>query len=260
MFYFTTVFIIYRAFSGISPEEVFIGSKNGLSLYLICGLLLILFLDRHQPKSLPIVPIIIVTIFSLWGTSRSGMVVSIILLIAIVIEILINLKYMKIIKKHRRLIIVSIVVLLAASSQLYKSINVYTHRLQVKGLMSNDRTIMNNAYLEHLTLKRIIFGSDLYSIPEIVSQNVNPHNFYIFIHSGLGIVSIIMFFLIILYLRKLFQKGSFAYGLVVFAFLLRMGADTGARSMPFFIFMMIVFESCIAFNNKKLKVNSLSPN
>ena len=249
-FYLATTYIVIKALLGFTPDEIFFGSKNSLSSILTCYLLLILILDRQLRKSIPIVPVLFVTIFSLWGTSRSGMIVSFILLIAIVFEILINLKYKKIIKKHRIIISVFVITLFVASDQIYQSIDTYTQRLQLKGLVSRDRSDINKAYFEQLTLKRVILGSDLYSIPVIVAQNVNPHNFYIFIHSGLGIIAIIMFFLILVYLWKLFQKGYITYGLILSAFLLKMSANTGARGITFFIFMMIVLESCKMFRYK----------
>jgi hypothetical protein len=253
LFYLTVTFIVIRTLMGFTADQVFIGSKNSLSAILMSNFMIILFLDRQHQRHLPIVPVFFITFFSLWGTGRSGMIMSAILVLAIVVELLKYLKRKVVLKKHLIVIIVSVILFSLWASQIYQFINSSSLRLQVKGFESQDRLIMILAYLAQLTPHKLVFGSDLSSIPEIAFQHSNPHNFYIFFHSHFGLIALIMFIMVLAYLWKLFKNDYTVYAITILAFLLRIGTDTGARSLSFFVFLMIVFESCKMFYLKRTK-------
>lgn len=260
LFYLATAFIIYNLLLGTEINDIFLGSKNSISYVLISSFVFLILVNRHYLTSIPILPALITIVLSFWAGGRSGILASYIIMIAVGVVLFQNLKHKKTLQKNLityGLIIIFAVMLVSFSNQIIQFHEDSTSRLMRKGFASQDRLDMTLAYLEQLTLAKILFGSNLSSIPEIAEQNVNPHSFYIKFHSVFGIVSLVMYMLVAGYIFKRFRKGDVVFGLIVFAFLLRMSTDTGSRGLALFVFIMILSEICTSLRIEKYRMRIL---
>ena len=201
-FYTVTMYFIFRILTGVKAEDILIYSENivnfiaivlGISLYII---------KYIESNHIPLHPAIIVFIVSILTMGRSGIIVSIFLLISVI--------YFKYGWRFKFIVTILLVTLLF-SEKMVNSILIFFENILSRfgtrvNLTENVRYDIWQEYIDSINLSNFIFGYDAAKIHFFYGFS-NLHNSFLSGHYFLGILMplillIILFILFILILNK----------------------------------------------------------
>lgn len=243
-FYFiATVSIFIILLNGTNPNDVFAGSRNSISLFLVpLGSLFILDNRVNLKSKYSISLYLIVFLCCVLALGRSGILTSLILITGLLLNYTKRLSYKKAIYS------LLFVIIFLFFLQLYID-NIYNldyfDYLRTKGLEDSSRSDMKAEYLSSLSSgSDIIFGINLSTLPIISSFNSNPHNTYIAIHSYLGIIAIITIMSTIIYWIKSLLSMNLIAVFALTALMLRLTTDSTFSTSLF----PLIFASLLIFS------------
>lgn len=251
-FSITVISIFLLLLTGVDPNSVFAGSRNTISLLLIplgCFFLINSNINIKSNKALFIYILIVLNCIIAQG--RSGILTSLILLIALILSRIEKINLLKII-----FIVVSFLIIytfyLKYADFIYNLS--YFDYIKAKGIEDNYRSSMRNEYFSALSFKNLIFGINLAELPIINSHNGNPHNTYISLHSNFGILILIILVLNICFWLKSLLSGNLVVFLALTALFLRLSTDTtyGFPILPLIFIAFIVSKDWLKKTSIKL--------
>lgn len=239
-FYIIVSAIFLILLIGFDPSDIFSGSRNTISLLLVpMGAILILD-KRLQLKKLSGLAFYLMIFFSsTMSLGRSGIITSILLLIAFFFYSTNNINYRSIF-----IVALSVIILVLFLNTYYDTIiNIsYFDYLNNRGIEDDYRETMRREYLSSLNPYNVVLGISLSSLPYISSYSNNPHNTYLFLHSYLGLLFLLVFFFVLLYWLKLFFRRDLASILAMTAIILRFSTDSASDiTMLPIIFVFLLF-------------------
>lgn len=248
-FYIIVSAIFLILLIGFDPSDIFSGSRNTISLLLIpMGAILILD-KRLQLKKLSGLAFYLMIFFSsTMSLGRSGIITSILLLIAFFFYSTNNINYRSIF-----IVALSVIILVLFLNTYYDTIiNIsYFDYLNNRGIEDDYRETMRREYLSSLNPYNVVLGISLSSLPYISSYSNNPHNTYLFLHSYLGLLFLLVFFFVLLYWLKLFFRRDLASILAMTAIILRFSTDSASDiTMLPIIFVFLLFFREVRFPRK----------
>jgi hypothetical protein len=232
------VLIFYIFILQYNPNHVLTSSRNSISIHLLSFCLIVYLTDYIDGKKRPhIWPALTVMIMSIVANGRSGMVVSILLFLTVLIF---NIKYLYsiIMNKYKFnkimfflffsvFAVISFFLLYYILPQLidwYKA-----SRFNSEGMYSLRYKLWGQFFSE-LNLKRAIFGYDLKNMPiqvirnGIVITHSNPHNSFLDLWAKTGIIAFPILIITILTVWYLNKKSLFL-AIIFMLFLLRSSTD-----------------------------------
>ncbi|WP_449284994.1 hypothetical protein [Marinobacter sp. PE14] len=236
-FYILLVWIIVLgAFFGYDPESFndFLAgsSRNVLSAILIALTIGYIVSRRVRGREVNLLPIIgqVVANFFLFG--RTGIVISLLILLIVAIA-----------EKRILFLIFSILVLIFGSAYFFSEILVYiASNTNFESGFETPRVALNLAYFHTINVYEVIFGRDLSLIEEYEIYDGNPHNSLLRLHSHLGFSIFVVFLLSALSLVFLIKDRKFLFLSLFFVVYLRSVLDVVYFFNLFdYGFYMIVF-------------------
>lgn len=254
-FFLYVFFFIYHMVTGTHPDNIFSVSRNNISVFMILQVVL-LYISMYQ-NNLPIklYPSIILVILCIWAIGRSGILVSIILLLGILLYLQIYNK--KNVFKNILLIILLLSLFYIFINYFYGFINGAVERTSRLGMKDTSRLAINEEYLRValLSFENFFFGFYLYDNFIFSLFGYNLHNSYARLHSFFGIVGVLIFFvLIVKTFYKYIKIKNYLFLLLFTILLIRMTTDIAAFHGPFD--PLIYFFTMSSFIVSKLKYNS----
>ncbi|MFW5794634.1 MAG: hypothetical protein ACOCV1_04030 [Bacillota bacterium] len=249
------LFLLAKLFSGVNPNYMFIqASRNWVSMLLIPIVSLLYYFNYEKRRKIPLLPIIIVLILSIWARGRSGILSAGILFFGIIYQKFQDTKLKKIFITLFILTITSFLLYPLINEKVVESYNLisFFNKFQQQGLSDSYRSKLIQEYINNLNnIKNFLFGYN-YTYNELfISWKLNPHNSFIRMHSYLGLASI-LFILIVFYVLIYYFMSNKLYFFILLAFTFRAFTDNFLFVGPLdFIYFFIVFSGI-----KNLKLNS----
>jgi len=207
IFLFLIIWFIFEGLQhGFSPKNINLyfsrSSRNAVSMIFIFSCIFLYLSYLNGNKKISLFPSIVLLIIAFMSYGRSGIILSVVIFISIWIYIHFdNLSMLKL----TLFFICSILMLL-----LFINFNSYilTNTRLSEGLES-PRFLMTEAYFSEIDIVNLIIGFDYRKIPIISKYNNNPHNSFIFLHYNIGLGSVFLLVVILIY----FIKGLINYSL-----------------------------------------------
>lgn len=243
-FYGLVIIVFSMLLSGIDPGDIFSGSRNTVSQLLVpIGAIFLLDKRLEIKKISGSILYLMIFLSSVISFGRSGIITSILLLIALFFYFTTNINYRKLLMS-----IVFLVLLIFVLNYYYDSISKvsYFDYLRNSGIEDDYRAIMRNEYLSSLNIYNIFFGIDLSSLPYINSYNKNPHNAYLFLHSHLGFLILFTLTFVFLYWMRVLLLMELASFFAITAIILRLSTDSVSD-----ITMLPIIFVCLMFFSKE---------
>lgn len=227
--YIIILFFVFNIISGVNPNDIFVVSRNFISVLLLIGLGYYI-ISCFQNEKVPSLLIFILSLaISIWATGRGGIIVFSLLLF--------TYPFLVDIKLSSKLIILSGIMILSVLAYFYLYNILFEFglgRFDDMGL-EGDRTLMNTQYLSNAISSpfNMIFGCNLNEIPSILEVDNNPHNSFIRLHVYYGIIGfILIIFALTFSLLKYITKKEILYFVLLSAILLRSFLDSLAFHGP----------------------------
>ncbi|MDS1140043.1 hypothetical protein RE432_06315 [Pusillimonas sp. SM2304] len=219
-FYILVISLLLLILLGLDANHIFSGSRNTISMILVCLGSIFLLANYGKGQRLDILLYALVFLCCILAVGRSGIIASFILLISVAF------KYWKPFT-YGKLFMGLLLVILFSSFVIYVyEYTSYFYYIKNKGLADSYRTRMLFEYLNSLGPGNLFFGTELSKLPYISSFNSNPHNTFLLLHSQYGILFLIFLFCIIIFTSGLIVKKLFVEALAFFALALRLATDS----------------------------------
>jgi hypothetical protein len=270
------IVVYYIFILNYDPEDVLTSSRNSISIHLLAFCLIVYLTDYMEGKIRPVIwPALTVMILCIIANGRSGMIVSILLFMTV---LLFNIKHIYLIAmnkyKPNRTILFLFVLFLGIISFIIATYTLplliewfKTSRFNSEGIYS-IRFEMWKQYFSELTFKRALFGRNLDQYPitvvrdgVLLIKHSNPHNSFLDLWAKSGFFAFPIFLITILTIWYLKEKSLFL-SIIFILFLLRSSTDMviylRRSDYVFFAYMFLAFkgtgiESLIS--NSKYAVN-----
>lgn len=252
LFYCAVITIFLILLLGIEAEDVFSGSRNTISQFLVpIGAIFLLDERLKLGKVSGTILYLMIFISCVMSFGRSGILTSFLLLVSLFFYFERGITYKKLFFP-----VVSLFALVYFLSMFYVDIinTGYFDYLKDKGVDDGYRGLMKDEYISSLTIKNLFFGMDISKLPYISSFNNNPHNTYIFLHSNLGLLFLFFMSFVFVYWIKLLLYIELASFFALTAIILRLSTDSAADiSILSIFFVSIMFFSKIKSSTKGSK-------
>ena len=206
---------------GYTPYEISsFNSGNIINFIYILITSLIIAQQYYLKNKINIIPVILCLIISIWTAGKSGIVVSIILLIGILL-----LKTIQ--KKNYRSIIILILIttlLIVSLERIYTKINDFLIRNQINITSDEARSTIWGSYIDQQNTLSWLLG--LPNRYYYFAIHTNTHNSFLDYHYSFGMLIILpLLFIIIAILNSIFKK-NYIFSLILFVILLRGFSDS----------------------------------
>ncbi|ADO76492.1 O-antigen polymerase [Halanaerobium praevalens] len=227
IFLFLVIWFIFEGLQhGFSPKNInhyFLNSsRNSVSMIFIFSCIFLYLSYLNGNKNISLLPSIVLLIIAFMSYGRSGIILSAVIFISIWVYI--NFDNLSSLKLTLFFICSILMLFLLINLGSY----IFTNTRLSAGLES-PRFLINEAYFNEIDIVNLIVGFDYRKISIISQYNNNPHNSFILLHYNIGLGSIFLLVVILIY----FIKGLINYSLkniliIIFClvFLLRVFFDT----------------------------------
>lgn len=248
-FWFLTLYILSRIQIDLNPEKIFINSRNYVSFYLIITVLPYYFVCFKKNEIPSIIPAIITVILSFYSLGRSGIVASLLILIAVLVPRLNKEKRGKLI-----LMLIFLVGTFITFSELILSeelISLNKFKDVNSFMKDGGRSSIISEYVNKMDFASFILGMDVQEKLEVVRLTYgHVHSSLINFHSAIGLGSLLFFYS--LYLKgTYFFKNNVSLLILMLAIIVRSSTDVGLLFSYFdYVFWMFLF---FPSSNKLLK-------
>jgi len=256
LFYMVAVFFFYQMIIGADPDLIFESSRNAVSLYTLFAFMPLIFLYRNNKIFVPVAPAILFWILAIYGVGRSGILSASLTLIAILFSAA-NFSKSKNYRITRMINFYKILLIILSGVLLFYNIEIAdmaVYKFMVSGLEDDVRSIMINSYFQKTNLINFFVGIDLSTIPYVSDMNNNPHNYFLALHSSLGIVGAFMIISVVFYVIREMVNKNFLYAVMIGTYLFRIFTDSG-MGMFSFVFVYLVLNGMGSMHELLKKIN-----
>jgi len=232
IFYLLAMVFIFLILSGFNPDEnLAVVSHNGISMLIIVACITFYLVNFINDKDLVLLPAVLTLIISIWGSGRSGILSSFVILLGLtLIKFKINIKLSFLLGILILLCLYyfleNIVLNLVEIPFFSNAASLYLARTSEGG--PDVRVDIWQNYFNNLDLYRMIFGANvlLDPWPEGKALAYNYHNSFINLHLQTGLMGIVIILLFALSLLKFFFKNQIFF-ILFLALSLRWLVDIG---------------------------------
>ena len=237
-FLIVTFFILFGLMFFILKYEIthgvgaisYLSNKNLLSMIAI-PVLLIFFVqyEKNNMYSSNVLMMLvgIGLVVSIMSTGRSGIITSSIMFIGALIIKISRSKGKAFIHKLVGFFFMVIVLMTAISIFFLDYLQTKFSYLYVSGLTDPARSYIYQHYIESLTFRQFLSGTNYDEMPELVEFGGNLHSTYLTYHGNYGIFGIVIFLMFFLSMVKTAWNKDVFMTLVFLSFSLRIFTDTG---------------------------------
>ena len=260
VFYSWALFFIKQILTGVDPDlALTVVSHNGISMMILVACISYYIVERKKIEKIPLIPAVFTLIISIWGTGRSGILASLILLIGVIL-----IKYR--IKKVAIFIISTPIVLifLFFDEVVSLALNIpFLTRSATNYLVRSQeeeaRIDIWANYFNNLDIFRFLFGANIKTDPWPDGQILayNYHNTFINFHSQTGLMGVITIIILIFALFNFSQSNKLLFVLLL-ALVARWFTDIGLYFeswdyLPFYFTFIVITEKYNLFNKQSQK-------
>lgn len=249
LFYSVSLFFFYYMFNGIDPSDIFLSSRNMLSVIMIFCTSLI-FISNDVANLSPYY-VIINSIICIWAAGRSGIVASFIILLGFL-----WIHY----SKHRRKILKTVFLVIIVISSInflvpevrdsvVSNYNSSINYFKLKGFESDERNLLRQQYVEEIKENPVslFLGVNKKKNAYFSLFGYNLHNSYLDLHSNYGLLGVLIIFVgLIVVFRNLYRSKDYFKILLLTSLLLRIYTDTIAFRG---IFEVLIYYFIFYFSN-----------
>ncbi|SHN00936.1 hypothetical protein [Polaribacter sp. KT 15] len=247
-FWFLVFYIFMRLQINPSPSEIFLNSRNYVSFYLIITVLPYYYVSLKNKKKYNSIPAFVTVFLCLYALGRSGIVASILILLAILLP--------RFNKKDRIKLFVSIILLLilfvSLSDFFLEEMSELNKFENVDNFLNDDgRSSIVSLYFQKMDFYSFLFGMDTVNqLSQVLATYSHVHSSLLAFHSTVGIASLLFFYH--LYKKsKVFIKENLPLLFLLLALTIRASTDVGMLFAFFdYVFWMFLF---YPFEIKKIK-------
>ena len=262
------VVLVKIAMHGLQASVYVDSSNNYVSVHLLAPAVLYYSLLNIRGKKIPMIPAILIWLLSLLAGGRGGLLAATVLLGGIILH-----RYLQdeVTRRERVLLGCLLVVilipllflLLEVFASRFNGLYVVTRFLD-KGLDGGGRLACWTEYIEKslMSVKRFLFGTELYEVGWVVHYNGNLHNSYLFVHAFLGIFGFL--FLMGMLIRAVvvgIRRKMWVYVFCVLAFMFRALTDHvfGVNRLSVVILALIFIPDILKQKDRAAKTGALQP-
>lgn len=256
-FYFMFSYIVV----GVQAEDVFIVSRNYISIIALLSISLYFISCRFDLKNIGKLPCVIsflMVLINFWAIGRSGIAISLLififLLFSYVMKRYILLLFLLAITVLFILLVPSNIEIVSNFGNSISFFQVGLERFQRLG-GGGQRSYINAEYIELVfsNLKNLFFGIDLSNVRSIVEVDGNPHNSFINLHITFGFFGVLLFIIIsMLTLYRSILQANYLLLMVFFLSLFRVSVDIAAFNGP--LDAIIVY--CLFYSIRYSNINN----
>jgi hypothetical protein len=222
-----SIYVFISFITGKDLNEIFPDtSRNYISVILLTNISTAYLVDWRQNKTINIWFALITLVLSILAIGRSGILVSLFLLVGALI-----LRYKEFSSKKKTIVsfalIIPLIVFLFINwnrvVEIYFSID-YFNRLTALGFKDNARELLRNSYFENLNIFTILFGYNYSNNAVFLMWNKNPHNSFIELHHKVGFLFFPIVAILFYTLIKFFKTNK-VYFIITASILIRAFTD-----------------------------------
>lgn len=236
LFFVFVVCLSLLLLTGFDAENIFAGSRNTVSMILVCVGSVFLIINYSKGRAFDLILYFLILLCCVLSIGRSGILTSAILFSAAIYRHFRPSSNSNVVKLF----------LIGSAGLFFVYIfaenTSYFYYLNTKGLSDGYRGTMLHEYIGSMSLRNILFGVELSTLPYISSFNLNPHNTYLYLHSYYGFLALIFYVCVSFWLLRLLLLWDMASALALLAAMLRLGTDSGADITVFpLMFVLSMF-------------------
>jgi hypothetical protein len=253
---------LYQILSGVNADDaVTVVSHNGISMIILVACITLYLIVSIEFQKISLIPAVLTAIICIWGTGRSGILASFILLIGLIL-----VKYD--VKKHVVIIILSPILILylffesiiALAIQIPFFTQAATNYLVRANGEPEARLDIWNNYFNNLNFSKFLFGVnpkiDPWPDGQILAYNY--HNTFINLHAQAGLMGIITMLMLAVSFFKLIKYNK-VLSILLLTLLTRWFTDTGLYFeswdfLPYFFSFIILSRNYLENNKIIVKV------
>lgn len=262
VFYILAIFFLYQILSGVNADDaVTVVSHNGISMIILVACITLYLIVSIEFQKISLIPAVLTAIICIWGTGRSGILASFLLLLGLIL-----VKYE--VKKHVVIIILSpfLILYLFFESIIAFAIQIpfftqaaTNYLVRANGEPEVRLDIWNN-YFNNLNFSKFLFGVnpkiDPWPDGQILAYNY--HNTFINLHAQAGLMGIITMLLLTVSFFKLIKYNK-VLSILLLTLLTRWFTDTGLYFeswdfLPYFFSFIILSRKYLENNKIIIKV------
>lgn len=224
-------FFFYNMSTGVDPGNIFVVSRNFISVLIILSVAMYYFSCQRMGYSPPLFVPLLGMLVMLWAVGRAGIMSGLIILAGTMF-----------LPCKRYAARFSVVAIFVAGFFYFQSNAVENLKLFYGGLerfeklsIDSPRNDINRDYIKRISTDgyELIFGAPLSSIQTIRDVDGNPHNSYIRLHIAFGLVGVLIFTLAVLIaLINLLDKKQYMLILILMISIFRSAFDSTAFHGP----------------------------
>lgn len=199
-------------------------SFNGISIVMLVACISLYIILSIENKKIDLKPALLTLVISIWGTGRSGIIASLVLLLG-----LLSLRLKNKPRYGYYVIICSLIAFLSVYATDYSFFRNAIDHYHERGSTWKDeaRSTMWKNYFNNLDVSRGVFGANIVTDPwpEGEVNDYNYHNSFIALHSQTGLMGLITMALFIFALFK-FYRTNLVFFFLLLTLILRTSLDT----------------------------------
>jgi hypothetical protein len=236
-YYVFTIYVVYKLLNVVDPNLVFINSKNWISYYallLLAPYYIITSIRKYRPN---ILPALITVALSIYSTSRSGILSSVLVLLPVV-YILYGKRY------FHSFVVTTTLFLLIYWEEIYNLIQL----VDINGSRFSSINVLEDGRIGIITdyIKQLDFGNFMVGPPESFMwfsslATRNPHNSFLNAAIGAGVPYALIFIFITIYTIYIYRK-NLPFIVIYIGTVFRIFTDSGSLLTTFdtFLFLPLV--------------------
>lgn len=247
LFYAIAAFYLTNALLGNDPNSITAASsRNAISVNMLLLVVLLYFFQWQKKSTISLVPAIIAVLLCIYGEGRTGILVSVVLLIIILFQYLFRVKAFALFKIIVTFILVGVALFLI-STVFSDALQVLFSRFDREGMDTIRYDIWSSYLAEVFSDSRwFIFGAPTDSSWLLVYYDGNLHNAFFMLHSRFGIIGFCLLCVTLLFYALYSIKKCHVFEVALLAVLILRSfydwtAFTGLYDVLFIALMLTVF-------------------
>ena len=251
------------ALNGLKTPVYVDSSNNYVSVHLLAPAVIYYSLTEIRGKKIVLCHGIVIWVLSLLAGGRGGLLAATILLGGLILH-----KYLQDEVTRRERVLLGCLLVVILIPILFLVLEIFANRFNGlyvvtrfldKGMDGGGRLACWAEYLEKtsMSLKRVLFGTELYEVGWVVHYNGNLHNSYLFVHAFLGIFGFL--FVLIMLIRAIvigIRKKMWVYVFCVLTFMFRGLTDHvfGVNRLSIVVLVLIFIPDILKMKNKEKSI------
>lgn len=230
IFYLLTLFFFKQIITGVEADDaVSVVSHNGISMIILIACITLYLIQNLNNKKISLLPSILTLIICIWGTGRSGILASLVLLLGLlIVKFNVRKRVIFFIGLPFAIVYIFFETLILYAVQVPFLTQAATNYLVRANGEPEARIDIWNNYFHNINFSKLFFGVNpkIDPWPEGQTLAYNYHNTFINLHSQTGIVGILTILILIISFTKLLKFNNIV-AILLLTLIIRWFTDTG---------------------------------